>query len=116
MSSDCRVAPTKSSTLFIRLRSVSFAEPLGEDSITSIQRESENSSPAELKASTTPSVKRTSVSPGCRVTEEEEKGASGIIPKGKLEDSNRSIEPFILRITGELCPALRKSSSRVAGS
>ena len=95
MSSDWRVCPTKFSTLIIRNWRDSLAGTVGRLRTKFNQRASENSSPAELKASTTPSVKRTRMSPGCNSTSDVTKVASVVMPRGSPPDSKRSVRPSV---------------------
>ena len=106
MSSDWRVCPTKVSTLCIRNWRDSLAEIVGRFRTKFSQRASENSSPAALKASTTPSVNRTRRSPGCNATSEVMNVASVVMPRGRPPDSKRSVLPLVRRMMGELWPAL----------
>ena len=70
------------------------------------RRVSPYSSWRAFSASTKPSVKMMSQSPGASVRLADSYFASGWMPRGNPPTSRRSIAPLLRRKTGLLCPAL----------
>src|ERR1700688_2172627 len=115
-SSCCAVSPTNASRSLIRRRSISSGVAEVPAFSTLRIRYSPYSSPVLFMASTSPSVKIASQSPGSSVTVPDSYGASALIPRGRPPfDKYSRARPELRNKIGGLCPALIYVRAREEG-